>query len=427
MNPLNFPFERIKSVYSQLYDECNSLVQQKQSNPLEPVIPGSAFNVAFTELEKLKKEASVYNTDILAYNVNIYKKKESVETKTNLLELKKDLSLLYLSKKRFDSKVDQACQDYQSEENRKVGLETEKSNAKQKLDEYCKTILQNYEQSINDYLDLFNVGFSINNSHHIYSGGRPSAQYQICINETNLDLGDSQTPSGTPCFRTALSSGDRSALALAFFLAVLKQDQLIANKTIVFDDPFTSQDRFRRTCTQQLIREFSQLAEQIIVLSHDPHFLKLIWDNNPKNSIKTIQFARTGGDIIINEWDIEADTQSTYYRDHSKLLIFYREKSGNLLDTVRSIRPFLEAFYRAHFPSYFEPNEWLGDFIEKLRNTIPTESLHHAFKDLIEIEAINEYSKKYHHDQNVNAALEPISADELHGFIKRTLRLVGGF
>jgi hypothetical protein len=43
-----------------------------------------------------------------------------------------------------------------------------------------------------------------------------------------------------------------------------------------------------------------------------------------------------------------------------------------------------------------------------------------------ESEAINDYSKKYHHDQNPNADSESLSEDELHGFVKRTLRLVGG-
>jgi len=52
--------------------------------------------------------------------------------------------------------------------------------------------------------------------------------------------------------------------------------------------------------------------------------------------------------------------------------------------------------------------------------------LAHAQTDLAEIEAINEYSKKYHHEQNSNADFEPLSEDELLGFVKRTLRLVGG-
>jgi hypothetical protein len=93
---------------------------------------------------------------------------------------------------------------------------------------------------------------------------------------------------------------------------------------------------------------------------------------------------------------------------------------------ARAIRPFLEGMLRARFPGQFQPNEWLGDFISKIRNAGNTDGLQHAQADLSEIEAINDYSKKYHHDQNPNDDSELLSPDELYGFVKRTLRLVGG-
>jgi len=108
------------------------------------------------------------------------------------------------------------------------------------------------------------------------------------------------------------------------------------------------------------------------------------------------------------------------------LLDFYREQKGTPLNVVRSIRPFIEGMLRAHFPGHFQSTEWLGDFIIKIRNAVNTDGLSHAQADLAEIEMINEYSKKYHHGQNPNADSEPLSEDELHGFVKRTLRLVGG-
>ncbi len=81
---------------------------------------------------------------------------------------------------------------------------------------------------------------------------------------------------------------------------------------------------------------------------------------------------------------------------------------------------------RSHFPGHFQQNEWLGDFISKIRSADPSSGLSHAQADLGVIENINDYSKKYHHNQNPNANSEPINLDELHGFVKRTLRLVGG-
>jgi len=224
-----------------------------------------------------------------------------------------------------------------------------------------------------------------------------------------------------------LSSGDRSALALAFFLASLGQDPDITNKIVVLDDPFTSLDRFRRTCTQQLIQDLANTAQQVIVMSHDAHFLKLIYDAGPENEIKTLQLAHVGDGTMLGEWDIVAETQSTYNMNHGSLLSFYRDRTGVPLDVARAIRPFLEGWLRVHFPGHFQSSEWLGNFIDKIRSADGNSGLQHAQADLSELEAINDYSKKYHHEQNPNADAESIYNDELHGFVKRTLRLVGGY
>jgi hypothetical protein len=113
-------------------------------------------------------------------------------------------------------------------------------------------------------------------------------------------------------------------------------------------------------------------------------------------------------------------------KNYSALLDFYRENKGTPVDVVRSIRPFIEGMLRARFPGHFQPNEWLGDFIDKIRNASNTDGLSHAKADLSEIEAINDYSKKYHHDHNPSADSEFLSENELHGYVKRTLKLVGG-
>lgn len=45
---------------------------------------------------------------------------------------------------------------------------------------------------------------------------------------------------------------------------------------------------------------------------------------------------------------------------------------------------------------------------------------------LDELEAINEFSGQYHHDQNPGGFdTEPIDDGELQGYVKRTLDLVG--
>ena len=421
-----FSFYEVQAKYATLRKFALVLAHKKQENPTEAVTPDETFTNALSAVHALQQSVDVYNTAVDACNTRINEQKTSVQQGGDITALRKELDELKEKKKRFEPDVIDACKAYQDSLTAKTVLEQQKETAKRQLDQYCQNILLTYEQTINEYLDQFNTGFRIVNTQHNYRGGSPSAQFQIQINNLPVDLGDTKTPSGIPCFKTTLSSGDRSALALAFYLAALKQDANIGNKIIVLDDPFTSLDRFRRTCTQQIIRSLASTGQQVIVLSHDPHFLKLVFDAYHANEIKTLQLYRTGDNTILSEWDIEAETQSTYIKNYSSLLSFYRDRTGTLLDVARAIRPFLEGMLRAHFPGQFQPNEWLGDFISKIRNAGNTDGLQHAQADLSEIEAINDYSKKYHHDQNPNADSELLSPDELHGFVKRTLRLVGG-
>jgi len=156
----------------------------------------------------------------------------------------------------------------------------------------------------------FQAGFSITGTSHGYRGGVPSSNYQILINNTPVDLGDSKTPLDEPSFRNTLSAGDRSTLALAFFLAQLAHDPGKANKIVVFDDPFNSQDGFRKDCTIQQIKKCGRECAQVIVLSHDPYFLKRVWDRlyTPADR-KCLEMARIGKqNTTICEWDVEKAT-----------------------------------------------------------------------------------------------------------------------
>lgn len=420
----SFAFEDARTKYATLLNLASALAQRKQQSPTEPITPGDDFQSALNEVTTLRESVEAYNAAEDSANMLINKQKTAAQQGASINALKKELADLEAKKKRFEPEVVKACKEYQDALTTKNDLEQQKSDKRDRLDQYCRQIIQTYENAINTYLDQFHTGFRITNSRHQYTGGTPSSLYQIQINNCVVNLGDSRTQPGTPCFKTTLSSGDRSALALAFFLAAMNHDSDIGNKIVVLDDPFTSQDRFRRTCTQQLIRQLASVAKQVIVLSHDPFFLRLVWENYPASDIKCLQMCRSCDNTIIGEWDIDAETQSTYMKNYSVLLNFYRDRKGASLEIARSIRPFIEKLYRVRFPGHFQPDEWLGNFIEKIRMASDNDGLSHAKADLAEIEAINDYSKKYHHDPN--ADLETISVDELHGFVKRTLRFVGG-
>jgi len=420
-----FPINEVLGNFESLKKATLLLAQKKQESLITSVVPDSAFLKLLTLIDGYQKIVDSYNTSVDSCNVLVASQKKMAAQGSDIASLNKELFELEAKKTRFESGAVTACQNYSAAVFNKSTFEKQKETSKKQLDTYCQNILQFYETAINTYFDLFNTGFRIVNTKHDYRGGPPRSTFQIQINNIPVDVGDQKTSPGTPSFKTTLSAGDRNALALAFFMAAVEKDPKIAQKVVVLDDPFTSLDRFRRNCTQQIIGELAKKVRQVFVLSHDPMFLKLLFDECPGADIKTIQLCPSGKQTTITEWDIIEETESIYLQNHRTLLNFYQTQNGDHTNVARSIRPFLEGMLRVHFPGQFPANEWLGGFIEKIRNSDPDSGLQHALPDLPELGAINGYSKKFHHDQNPNADAEKINLDELLGYVKRVLRLVG--
>jgi len=415
-------FPDIQQKYTTLRERCLALARRKQDSPTEAVTPDADLTAALAEVDALRVVVAAYNSAVDSANSRVNEQKTAASTAGDITVLKNELAQLAARKRRFEPEVAPVCKAYQDAVIAKAGLEQRKETNRLQLDRHCHDLLRTYEQSINEYLDQFNAGFRITNTRHLYTGGTPSAHYQIEINRTAIDLGDAQLPPGTPCFKTTLSSGDRSALALAFFLASLKQDTNIGQKIVVFDDPFTSLDCFRRTWTEQSIRQVLRTAHQVIVLSHETGFLNGIRMGVPDGEVKSLQLRPTGEDnTVIAEWDIEAATQSAYLWHFRILLAFRDERTGTQLDVAKAIRPFLEELYRVRFPGLFLATDGLGDFVVKARDAATLGTLQINPLELQELDNLNQYSRQFQHGQSPT-----ISADELHSFVRRALKLAGG-
>ena len=246
------------------------------------------------------------------------------------------------------------------------------------------------------------------------------------INDTPVELGDGKTPPGQPSFRNTISSGDRSTLALAFFLAKLEHDPDKASKIVVFDDPFNSQDNFRKDHTVRKIRDCGETCAQVIVFSHDMYFLKRIWDRLQEKPAerKCLELRRLGlYNTAIVEWDIEAATQSAYKANRQTLTDFYHEGIGKPRDVVQKIRPILETYTKVLAGDTVAEADTIGDLVRKIR---ASGSEHQLYPLCDELDDLNIYTRRYHHGENQQAATEPITDGELHSHVKRTLEMTGG-
>ena len=408
-----------------LRESAVALLNHKTAAPLEAIVPDSAFTDARAKVALLTDAVTTYNETIAAANITIAAQKAATGA-TDITTIEAALVSLRLTKKRHEPEVKTACDKYQAAVAEKGRIEEQKAVVKDKLDEHTKTVLGKYEQTINRLLGDFYAGFSITKTKHGYPGGVASSSYQILINATPVELGDDKTPLDKPSFRNTLSSGDRSTLALAFFLAQLEHDPTKASKIVVFDDPFNSQDSFRKDHTVRKIRDCGEMCAQVIVLSHDLHFLKRIWDRLQEKPAerRCLELKRIGlyNTTIVN-WDIEAATQSAYKAGRQALTDFYHDGRGEARDVVQKIRPVIETYTKLLAGDTVAEADTLGVIVGKLRAAGPTHQLYPLCDGL---DDLNSYTCRYHHGENQHAATESITDGELHSYVKRTLEMTGG-
>lgn len=404
-----------------------ALVQldRKAAAALEKIEVDAAFTATAATVAALVPAAASYNRAVTAANVEIDAKKTATGA-ADVKTVEAALANLRLVKKRHEPEVRQACGAYLAAVSEKADIEHQKDTAKQKLDEYTKTVIGKYEQTINRLLGDFHAGFTITKTEHGYPGGVASSSYQILINGTPVDLGDDKTPLDKPSFRNTVSSGDKSTLALAFFLAQLEHDPDRASKIVVFDDPFNSQDNFRKDHTVRKLRDCGDSCAQLIVLSHDPYFLKRLWERLQDRSAerKSLELRRLGQlNTAIIGWDVEAATQGAYKADRKVLTDYYHDGTGEMRHVVQKVRPVLEYDTKILGAGALADNDTLGVIVGKIRAVGPSHQLH---PHCDELDNLNVYTRRYHHGENPDAATEPIYDGELHGYVRRTLELTGG-
>jgi wobble nucleotide-excising tRNase len=239
---------RPSEVIKALRDSAQALLRTKAGTPLDAVAPGEDFTQALAAFEALRTDLATYNAAVAGANALIAARKRQAQT-ANLREVEGALGRLKAQKTRHADDLPQLCAANQRMQDEKAALEQLKTTAREQLDQHTAQVISQYGRSINHYLERINAGFRITTPTHTYRGGPPSTSYQILINQNAVDLGDAGTPLDRPSFKNTLSAGDRNTLALAFFLAQLSQDPDRVRKVVVFDDPFTSMDSFRRSHT----------------------------------------------------------------------------------------------------------------------------------------------------------------------------------
>jgi wobble nucleotide-excising tRNase len=416
------PPESVTDDFRRLGVEALALLTRKIDAPLESVKPTDSFTSAKDAYAQARSSVAAVNVAISAANTLIAARKAAAGA-ADLMAAETELNRLKAIRKRYEPTIAELCADHGRIAAEKTRIEARKEAVRKMLDDHTTAVVKPYEKRINKYLESFNAGFQIDETKHVYPGGIATSSYRLVINSTSVDLGDAGTPQDRASFKNTLSAGDRTTLALAFFLAHLERDPARPQKIVVFDDPFASQDAFRRRQTVHEIKKTGAECAQVIVLSHDVTFLKQVWEKAPAAERTALQIndARSLGSKLL-PIDIGRACQGRVASEIDDLMTYETTGAGNPLDLIKKMRVVLETHCRTTYMAYFEATDWLGDIVRKIREG----GEDHPAKALYdELDQINDYTASYHHGEDIaDVTPENIDPDELTGFVRRTLKIV---
>lgn len=394
----------------------------KAQSPLEEVAIGPALTNALAVYADVQARVQETNARIRLVNALILAKKAETAG-GDIAAAESRLARSRAVKKRHEAGPAADCAEFVRLNTEKAAAEAAKAAIRDQLEQHTSDVIRPYQNRINALLDSFNAGFQIAETRHNYAGGVATSTYQLVINNTPIDIGDRTTPLNRPSFKNTLSAGDKSTLALAFFLAHLERDARRAQMIVVFDDPFLSQDAFRRRQTVHEIKKCGAECGQVIVLSHDATFLKQVWDKAPAAERVALQIsdARAQGSKL-HQIDLGRATQGRVASEIDDLQAFLTNGTGNVLDVVKKIRVVLETYCKTAYQASFAAGDWLGDIVRKIREGDADHPAKHLYD---EVDQINDYTAQYHHgDDGGTVTDDQIDATELTGYVKRALRIV---
>ena len=401
--------------------KLKELVDLKSNNPIKPV----EIDI-INELEKILNEGNQefikYNEIIKRENLKIKALKEKEVKDVNILE--KELEKLKAIKIRQTEEVKKLCSAYQKNNKEITDLKIKNSDLQTQLKQYTFKIFSSYKEQINNYLQKFAPYLEIRELKSTYRGGGkdPFADYGLYVSGNKIDF---KADSMNPNVKYSLSEGDKSALAISFFLAKVFSDNNIEKKIIVFDDPISSFDINRKTSTISHLYQLSQKANQLIVLTHNLLFARDFWEKVKKNT-QSLRLSFIRNSTVIADYDIESETINGLFKDFSMLdnyLTFGVSSDTEKRNVARCIRPIIEGYFRIKFYGQFNANEWLGDFLKKISISDDNSILSKLKIYYSDLDEINDFAKKFHHT-NPNADSESIYDSELEKYVKNTFEII---
>ncbi|MCM2341409.1 AAA family ATPase [Rhodoferax sp.] len=418
-----FDFETANASLKALREFLLELTRKKQSEPLEALGSAEDKTKAVGLWEQVLTPIREANAAIQMAEglISTYKIQLDGE---NAVQLQQQVLRLQAIKRRYDPQVVTLLVQLATARTGVNSADKTKKAARENLDSLMTSTLGRYQTSINTLLKNFGASFSIKGMSANFRGNAPRSDYGLLLRGKDVAL-----EGGSPSFATALSEGDKRTLAFAFFVASTLVDPKLASRVVVVDDPMCSLDLNRRHHTRTVLRKIYAKAEQLIVLAHDPYFLRDLRDALKKDdsTAPIAMFQLTAAPQNYTDFaslDIDQECESDYARHHRLLNNFSIGNGGDPAMVAKAVRPMLEGYLHRRFPGLVPKGLMFGQVVVHIRDSMTPSPLCHAANLVDELNEINDYVGQFHHDTIPDADAASISAPELKTFVDRALCVV---
>ncbi|NKG36489.1 AAA family ATPase [Acinetobacter johnsonii] len=437
--PLDYNFSLLDRLSTNLELESYKLVREKKKDLLSKIdltIFHGIFHEIFDGLD-----FTDYNNEVNKFNEAIKKFIDSL-AKDTVQSIQSQIDEIEASKLRFSPEVIEALEEIKRLESLKTENTSKIKELREEITKEQEESIKNHKDSINDILQSFHSMIRIKELEKDNRGKGGSTRLKYVITFINNELSALDEEEHHHIFEHILSLGDRSALALSFFLSRFSKSNN-DNSIIILDDPMSSLDRYRKDATIIQIAKLLQNKYQTFVFSHDPFFLSDIYKHSilSKNtncfeievSYKDLDPLKPDSAKYISSKMIDRDNYDSYvlhsyHKEYNKLYDFVSNgREADKVEIARSIRPILEAYLRFLYPKEFIKGMWLGDMITKIRQETDHSSIfydkHGKFSS---IERINEFSKTYHHAESFDTKIQDLDFSTVQYYAKDTLQFITG-
>jgi|GEM_PF-3142168 len=405
------------------YQRLTPLFERKRQTPLTVIEAEDEVRAAAEDLAAAAAAVRSYNDVVGAINRTVSERRSGPQP--TVVEAQKRLENLTRRKRRPEPGVQGRIDAMLAAKRRDVRAKRLRTEVQGRLKRANETAAAHYHQRVNHYLDRFGVTFRISEISNSMGGNLGSVDYGLIVRGHPINRGRKEASQDEPTFQNTLSTGDKTTLAFAFFLAGLDRDLVLADKVIVFDDPMSSHDTHRQGRTIEFLNDLCGRCEQLIIMSHDAYFLRRVSKRCTTVEQACYEIHFEGPE----NWSkaCAADLDDLCRSDHALLVhelqTYYEERKGKPTDVAPAVRKVLETHYRTAYSAYFDRNDNLGTIITKTRDGGP---IHACYADLPDIESCNAATNYEHHgDDPKLAPAAPMDPDDLHLVVRDCLQLIG--